>query len=145
MYDNTYVSNLKLSTSPFRKGRMRGILNRLLYNQNLKRHSRKLRLNMTDAEKQLWSKIRMKQAEGFQFYRQKIIGDYIVDFFCHRANLVIELDGGQHYAEEGAKSDRLRDEYMRTCGLKVLRFSDADVLKNVEGVVQVILESLRSN
>ena len=84
----------------------------------------------------------MKQAGGFQFYRQKIIGDYIVDFFCHRANLVIELDGGQHYTEEGAESDRQRDEYMRNCGLKVLRFSDTDVLKNVEGVVQIILERL---
>ena len=99
-------------------------------------------MNMTDAERRLWSKIRMKQAGGFQFYRQKIIGDYIVDFFCQRANLVIELDGSQHYTEEGAESDRRRDEYMRNCGLKVLRFRDTEVLKNVEGVFQIILESL---
>ena len=54
---------------------------------------------MTDAENMLWLKLRRKQLKGHQFYRQKIIGKYIVDFYCPRANLVIELDGGQHYSE----------------------------------------------
>ncbi len=99
-------------------------------------------MNMTDAERKLWSKIRLKQAGGFQFYTQKTIGDYIVDFYCHKANLVIEVDGSQHYNDEGTESDRKRDEYMRNIGLKVLRFSDTEVLKNVEGVFQIILENL---
>jgi very-short-patch-repair endonuclease len=61
---------------------------------------------MTDAENRLWSKLRRKQLRGHQFYRQKIIGKYIVDFYCPKANLVIELDGGQHYSERGKAKDR---------------------------------------
>jgi len=66
----------------------------LSYNKELKGFSRTLRKNMTSAEKLLWSKIRGKQLKNCQFYRQKIIGNYIVDFFCPKANLVIEVDGG---------------------------------------------------
>ena len=55
---------------------------------------------MTDAEKLLWSKIRGKQFKGVQFYRQKTIGNFIIDFYCPKANLVIELDGGQHYNDD---------------------------------------------
>jgi len=66
---------------------------------------------MTDAEKLLWSKIRGKQLKGVQFYRQKPIGRFVVDFYCPKANLVIELDGGQHYSEEAEVRDGLRDKY----------------------------------
>jgi very-short-patch-repair endonuclease len=65
----------------------------LNYNKTLKEFSRNLRHNMTDAERLLWSKIRGKQLKGYQFYRQKPIGNYIVDFYCPKANIVIELDG----------------------------------------------------
>jgi len=64
-------------------------------------HARKLRKNMKDVENLLWTKLRKKQLKGYQFYRQKIIGNYIVDFLCPRANVVIEVDGSQHYSEEG--------------------------------------------
>ena len=67
----------------------------LSYNKSLTQLSRNLRRNMTDAERLLWSKIRSKQLKGFQFYRQKIIGNYIVDFYCPKSKLVIEVDGGQ--------------------------------------------------
>jgi very-short-patch-repair endonuclease len=97
---------------------------------------------MTDAEKFLWSKVRMKQLNGYQFYRQRIISDYIVDFFCPRAKLVIEVDGGQHYSGKTAEADRIRDDYMRNLGLKVLRFTDTDVLTNVEGVVESTIENM---
>ena len=62
---------------------------------------------MTDAENRLWMKLRGKQLNNFQFYRQKIIGNYIVDFYCAKANLIIELDGGQHYNEEDLAKDIL--------------------------------------
>ena len=75
----------------------------LSYNKNLKKYSQKLRGNMTDAEKLLWSKLKFKQAKGLQFYRQKVIGNYIVDFYCAKVNLVIEVDGGQHYTDSGKK------------------------------------------
>lgn len=97
---------------------------------------------MTDAENVLWSKLRGKQLKGFQFYRQRIVGDYIVDFYCHAAKLVIEVDGGQHYSAEMIDKDRKRDEYLRSYRLKVLRFSDTDVLKNIEGVVEVIMANI---
>lgn len=114
----------------------------LPYNNKLKQYSRELRKNMTDAEKFLWSKVRMKQLNGYQFYRQRIIGDYRVDFFCPRARLVIEVDGGQHYYGEAVVADRIRDNYMRNFGLKVLRFTDTNVLKNVDGVVESTIENM---
>ena len=72
----------------------------LNYNKVLKKYSRRLRNEMTDAEKKLWLQVRGKQLKGFQFYRQKPIGNFIVDFYCPKANLVLELDGGQHYSED---------------------------------------------
>jgi very-short-patch-repair endonuclease len=76
----------------------------LPYNNKLKPFSRSLRSNMTDAERLLWSKIRWKQFKGVQFYRQKIIGNYIADFYCPKLKLVIEVDGGQHYSAEGREN-----------------------------------------
>lgn len=94
------------------------------YNKNLKQASRDLRNNMTDAEKFLWSKIRNKQILGVQFYRQKPILNFIVDFYCPSANLVIECDGSQHYTDEGLEADRIRDHALEQLGLKVLRFDN---------------------
>jgi very-short-patch-repair endonuclease len=114
----------------------------LRYNGNLKQPSRELRENMTDAERHLWAKIRMKQLKGYQFYRQKPIGDYIVDFFCPRAKLVIEIDGSQHFSDETSQYDRIRDEYMSSLGLRVLRFTNTDVLTHTDGVVERIEEEI---
>ncbi|HUV55815.1 MAG TPA: endonuclease domain-containing protein [Dehalococcoidales bacterium] len=110
----------------------------LPYNGNLKQYSRQLRENMTDAERHLWTKIRRKQVKGYQFYRQKPIGDYIVDFFCPRAKLVIEVDGSQHFSDEMTEYDRIRNEYLSSLGLRVLRFTNADVLAHIERVVESI-------
>lgn len=125
--------------SPFSKGGWGGFGKDMLqYNKDLKQYSRQLRKNMTDAEKFLWSKIRGKQIRGLQFYRQKIIGNYIVDFYCPKVKLIIELDGSQHYSDEGKEKDKIRDNYLRANGLKVLRFSDIDVFENIEGVMEKI-------
>ena len=97
---------------------------------------------MTDAENTLWLKLRRKQLKGHPFYRQKIIGKYIVDFYCPRANLVIELDGGQHYSERGQAKDRARDDVLRERRIKVLRFSDREVFENMDGVMQRIWSCL---
>lgn len=93
---------------------------------------------MTDAERILWSKIRGKQLNGRQFYRQKPIGNYIVDFYCPSTKLIIELDGGQHYSERGIKKDKTRDKHLKKLGFTVKRYSDMDVLKNIEGVLKDI-------
>jgi len=117
----------------------------VLYNQNLKQISRALRRNSTDAERRLWSKLRLRQLNGFQFYRQSIIVNYIVDFFCPRAKLIIEVDGGQHYFGKIQINDLKRDDYLKKLGFEVLRFSDSDVLTNIEGVVENILTNLGNN
>ena len=114
----------------------------LAYEGKLKDFSRELRTHMTDAEKVLWQKLRRKQLKGYQFYRQKIIGDYIVDFYCPGARLVIEVDGGQHYGPEEMAKDGVRDERLRNLGFDVLRFSDRDVLVERESVLEKIYRSL---
>jgi very-short-patch-repair endonuclease len=108
----------------------------LSYDKQLKALSQYLRKNMTDAENMLWLKLRRKQLKGYPFYRQKIIGKYIVDFYCPRANLVVELDGGQHYSESGKAKDRTRDGVLSEMGIRVLRFSDREVFENMNGVME---------
>jgi very-short-patch-repair endonuclease len=115
----------------------------LTYNQKLKPNARSLRSTMTDAEKMLWSRVRRKQILGVPFYRQKPIGNYIVDFYAPRANLVVELDGGQHFAPEQQRYDEQRSLYLQTQGLSVLRFTNLEVLKNSEGVMAVIFREVR--
>lgn len=116
----------------------------LPYNKGLLLRSRELRSNMTDAERALWSRLRRKQLNGYQFYRQKIIGNYIVDFYCPKAGLVIEVDGAQHYSEEMLEADRQRDDYLRGNALTVMRFSNLEVRQNLDGVVERVLERLES-
>jgi very-short-patch-repair endonuclease len=93
---------------------------------------------MTDAERLLWSKLRRKQIKTFQFYRQRIIGNYIVDFYCPKGKLIIEVDGGQHYSEEGNRKDKAREDYLKKIGMRILRIPDTEVLNNLEGVVEKI-------
>ncbi len=114
----------------------------LFYNTKLKRYSQELRKNMTDAERLLWSRLRKKQLKDCQFYRQRIIGNYIVDFYCPKSRLIIEVDGGQHYQNEGSERDKERDEYMKNLGMRILRVSDREVLQNLNGVVGRIYEIL---
>lgn len=111
------------------------------YNKNLKQASQDLRNNMTDAERLLWSRVRHKQILALKFYRQKPILNYIVDFYCPAANLVIECDGGQHFTIEGLESDRTRDEALAQLGLKVLRFDNGQIMTKLDDVVEVIYQN----
>jgi len=117
----------------------------LPFNKKLKSFARNLRSNMTDAERLIWSKIRRKQIGDLQFYRQKNISHYIVDFYCPKGKLIVEIDGGQHYESDGMKKDRERDRYLQQLGFAVLHFSDIEVLKNIDGVVERIYEHLKSS
>lgn len=126
-------------------GGARGDFNKimhLLYNRNLKSLSRQLRANSTDAEKLLWSKIRKKQIKNYQFFRQKPIGNYIVDFYCDKARLVIEIDGGRHYEDENSKNDKIRESFLEEQNLRIMRFTNLDVLKNIENVVEKIYREI---
>ena len=111
----------------------------LKYNTSLKQPARKLRADMTDAERLLWSRLRGKQILGVQFYRQKPLGPYIVDFHAPAAKLVVEVDGSQHFEEAGQLKDRKRDAYLESLGLHVLRFDNLQVMKETEAVLEMIL------
>ena len=108
------------------------------YQQSLKAPSRKLRKQMTDAERTLWSLLRGKQILGIQFHRQKPIGRYIVDFFAPAVNLVIEVDGSQHLEGEHLLCDVERDSFLKKQGLAVLRFDNRQVLVEAEFVINEI-------
>ena len=114
----------------------------LPFNEKLKPLARQLRKNMTEAESFLWQRIRRKQLKGRQFYRQKNIGNYIVDFYCPSAKVIVELDGGQHYRQEGIRRDQVWDKSLESLGFTILRFSDREVFKNIKGVLERIFDHL---
>ena len=112
-----------------------------LSNIKLTPKSQKLRKEMTKEEKHLWYDFLRNLPIGFK--RQKTIGNYIVDFYCSKAKLVIELDGSQHYENDAQiKSDIERDKYLSDLGLRVMRFSNYEIHKNFRGVCETIYNSL---
>ena len=114
----------------------------LYYQQKHKSNARRLRSQLTDAEQLLWSQIRRKRVANVQFYRQKPIGNYIVDFYAPAAQLVIEIDGGQHFETEYLKRDKQRDNYLNGLNLKVLRFDNLQVLQSINEVIEVIFKEV---
>jgi len=114
----------------------------LKYNESLKNKARALRKNTTESESILWNRLRGKQMIGVPFYRQKPIGNYILDFFAPRAKLVIEVDGSQHMETEHVRKDNERDAYLTGLGLKVLRFNSCEVIKETDAVVDVIYQAV---
>ncbi|WP_297968235.1 endonuclease domain-containing protein [uncultured Anaerovibrio sp.] len=113
----------------------------LAYNKKLIPIAKSLRENMTKQERHLWYDFLRQYSVRFQ--RQKVIDDYIVDFYCHKARLVIELDGSQHFLEEGNIKDRIRTDKLEKYGLEVLRFANNDIHDNFSGVCMAIDEKVR--
>ena len=105
-------------------------------NGDLKPFSRQLRTSPTKEEFLLWNNFLRKYP--LQFRRQYIIGNYIADFYCHKAKLVIELDGSQHYDPEEAEKDRIRTEYLKSQGLHVLRFTNLEIAREFNAVCEAI-------
>ena len=114
----------------------------LAKNNNLLYNARELRKNMTKEERRLWYDF--LKDYPVKIYKQRIIGNYIADFYCASARLVIEIDGSQHYDEDGKRSDAERDEYMKRQGLKILRFSNLDIKRNFEGVCLLIEKEIKA-
>ncbi|OFE43076.1 endonuclease domain-containing protein [Acinetobacter towneri] len=108
------------------------------YNKNLKYNARQLRNNMTEAEQKLWLRLRQKQILGLQFYRQKPILNFIVDFYCPAASLIIECDGSQHLNEKGLQYDLVRDQALTQLNLTVLRLNNLQILHELDAVIQTI-------
>ncbi|MGX2974201.1 endonuclease domain-containing protein [Ursidibacter arcticus] len=118
------------------------------YSKSLKPLSQKLRTEQTDAERKLWQRINRDQLLGFRFNRQKPLLNYIVDFYCPKAKLIIELDGSQHYEPGYQEKDRLRDAELNSLGFTVMRFSNNEIYFGIEAVVEQIylfLEKVRVN
>ena len=96
---------------------------------------RELRKNQTETEKIVWDKLRNRRFLNLKFRRQYGIGNYIADFYCSSLKLVVELDGGQHFTEEGLEYDKIREEFMKSLGIKTLRFNNNEVLNNIEEIL----------
>jgi very-short-patch-repair endonuclease len=106
--------------------------------------ARTLRGNSTDAERLIWAALRDHRMKGASFRRQAPIGPYIVDFVCHAAALAIEIDGGQHFESRQEQRDARRDAFLASKGLRVLRFSNYDVMSNRAGVLETIAAAVES-
>jgi very-short-patch-repair endonuclease len=108
---------------------------------NLTHLARGLRRRQTDPERLLWSKLRDRRLGGWKFRRQMPIGRYIVDFCCPDAWLIIELDGGQHTFDAAIDRDLMRSRELEQCGYFVLRFWNGEVLENLDGICETILNA----
>ncbi|MBI5695551.1 MAG: endonuclease domain-containing protein [Nitrospirae bacterium] len=105
--------------------------------------AREFRKNPTNPEGFLWDCLRDRRLDGFKFRRQHPIGRYIADFHCGYASLVVELDGAPHNEADRVVYDRIRDEELALRGLKVLRVTNAELIKDPEGVFILIADTLR--
>jgi len=104
----------------------------------LRSNARALRKNSTAAERWLWSELRDHRLNGMAFRRQVPIENYVADFVCHTAGLVIELDGGQHFSDEAEQADARRSAAIEAKGFQVLRFNNHEVMTNRRGVLEAI-------
>ena len=104
--------------------------------------ARELRRSPPHIERLLWNRLRFWQIDGFKFRRQQPLGNYIADFVCFERRLIVEIDGGQHAAKK--EYDAKRDSWLHDQGFIVLRFWNSDIVENMEGVLQSILDNLRS-
>ena len=115
------------------------------HNKAITPYAKELRKNMTKEERRLWYDFLRNYP--VRFLRQKVLGRYIVDFYCAPARLVIELDGPEHYSDEGERYDEERTKFLQGYGLKIVRFSNKDIHKNFKGVCeyihQIVQQSLR--
>ena len=110
-------------------------------NPKLSANAKRLRRNMTKEERHLWYDF--LKALPVMVHRQKVIGNYIVDFYIAQAKLVVELDGTQHYEAEGKRADEIRDAYLASLGLTVLRYSNADINLRFQSVCEDIWNRLK--
>jgi very-short-patch-repair endonuclease len=113
--------------------------------RDLTNKAKSLRNNMTLAEILLWSKLRMKQVDGYKFRRQQIIFNYVVDFYCHELKLIIEVDGEIHLSSDQSKKDKSRDKILTLNGYNVFRLSNYDIEANLDSSVIKIKSFISTN
>jgi len=118
-------------------------MSKIYYNPKLKELARRLRNNSTKSEIKLWGYLKAGQLQGYDFHRQKPLDNYIVDFFCSKLKIAIELDGYTHGFEEVFQKDYVKIKRLNELSITVLRFNDEDVMNNIEGVLESIKELIR--
>ena len=106
------------------------------------RRSRELRQDRTEAERQVWRRLRNRLLGGFKFVRQEAIGPYFADFVCREEKLVVEIDGATHSTDEERRHDAKREEFLRDRGYRIVRFGNDEVYRNMDGVLETILAGL---
>ena len=115
----------------------------ITYNRNLKKLASYFRKNLTTCENILWQRIRRKQINNVQFYRQRIIGNFIVDFCCFKPKkLIIEIDGDNHYKKENFEKDKNREIKLRKMGFEIIRFTNGEIYQHIDKVLEKIYETL---
>ena len=116
-----------------------------IYNKASEKEKRRLlRKNMSKAEVIMWSRLKQKQILGYKFRRQYSVGSYVIDFYCPELKLAIEIDGTSHFKERAEYYDRNRQESIEQLGIRFLRFSNMEVYKNRSGVLEVIVDTVRT-
>lgn len=106
---------------------------------------RQLRNSMPRAEIFLWARLKKKQIMGYKFRRQHSIGYYVIDFYCPKLKLAIEVDGDSHFSEEGKKYDLKRENYIKSFGIRFLRITNLDVYNNMGGIIEKLMEIIKSH
>jgi very-short-patch-repair endonuclease len=112
--------------------------------KGMKSRRAQLRANLTPAEAALWKALQRSQLGGRKFRRQHSVGMYVLDFYCPREKLAVELDGAAHDSEVAQHRDGRRDRYLAELGVRVLRFENREVMRNLEGVLEAIRERFAS-
>lgn len=100
---------------------------------------------MTKAEVFLWVQLKNRQVFGYKFRRQYSIGYYVIDFYCPKLKLAIEVDGPSHFTKEAREYDKRREEYIKSFSIRFLRVTNIDVCKNIEGVIDKIIEIIKKS
>lgn len=147
---DTHVTFLPPQTPPYKGGEMTPPKNqkRITTKKGMTKLlplKRRLRTNQTRAEQLLWLKLRYKQIQGLKFRRQHGIGSYIVDFYCPERNLVIEVDGDVHAPELQQAKDRLREDFLKSLGLEILRYTNDEVITNLDEVLEDLIQRIFGN
>lgn len=103
---------------------------------------RALKHNLPATENRLWYYLRNRRFYDIKFRRQYSVNNYVIDFYCPAARVAIEIDGDSHFTGDAPKQDRLRQQFIENCGIKVLRFTNKEVMENIEGVLETIHQAI---
>lgn len=110
------------------------------HRKKLRQH---LRNNMTETEVMLWSRLKGKQLLGYKVRRQYGVGNYVIDFYCPKLKLGIEVDGESHFTKKGLNYDKIRDDYISKEGIELIRVTTIDIIDNLDGVVDYIAREFK--